>query len=114
MAAVGETVQERRCHALALEDLVPFAEGKVGRDQYAAAFVAVGEDPEKKLDATATQRHISQFVTDQEMKSVQLVEDTVERVLLLRLLQLGHQFGRGEKPHPQPLATGGLANAIAM
>ena len=39
---VGQAVQESRGHALALEDLAPFAEGEVARHQEAPSFVSVG------------------------------------------------------------------------
>ena len=35
---VGQAVQKRRGHALALEDLAPLAEGQVARHQDAAAL----------------------------------------------------------------------------
>jgi hypothetical protein len=53
VAAVREAIQERRGHALALEDLAPFAERKVAGDQNAAAFVAVGEDLEEQFGPAA-------------------------------------------------------------
>ena len=44
---VGQAVQKRRGHALALEDLAPLAEGQVARHQDAAALVAGGENAEQ-------------------------------------------------------------------
>src|SRR5258708_28119548 len=74
LAVVSETVQERRGHPLALEDLIPLAERQVARHQEAAALVAVGEHPEEQLDAASTHRDVSQFVADPQGRPVQLTE----------------------------------------
>src|SRR5271165_5850122 len=72
LRVVGEAVQKRRGHPLALEDLVPLAEGQVARHQDAGALVAVGEHPEQELDAAPTQADVAQLVADQELRSLQL------------------------------------------
>jgi len=50
MAVVGEPVQERRHHPRTLEDLIPLAKRQVGRDQDAAALIAVAEYPKQEED----------------------------------------------------------------
>jgi len=49
VAMVSESIQQGRRHAFSLEDLVPFAERQVARDQQAAAFVAISEYLEQKF-----------------------------------------------------------------
>src|SRR5436305_5739522 len=62
LRVVGQAVQERRSHPLALEDLAPLAERQVARHQDAAPLVAVGEHPEQELDAAAAHRDVTQLV----------------------------------------------------
>src|ERR1700722_5742144 len=64
LRVVGQAVQKRRRHPLALEDLVPLAEGEVARHQDAATLVAVGEDSEQELDPASAHRDVSQLVAD--------------------------------------------------
>ena len=47
VALVREPVEQRRGHAFALEDLTPFAERQVARDQQTSPLVAVREDLEE-------------------------------------------------------------------
>src|ERR1019366_7956846 len=67
---VGQTVQKRRGHSLALEDLVPLAERQVARHQDAAALVAVSEDSEQELDPAAAHRDVTEFVADQQVRPI--------------------------------------------
>src|SRR5262249_58259388 len=64
---VGQAVQERRRHPLALEDLVPLAEREVARHQDAATLVSVGEVAEQELDSASAHRDVSQLVADQQV-----------------------------------------------
>src|SRR5262249_22920622 len=93
LRVVRQAVQERRRHPLALEDLIPFTERQVARDQDAATLVAIGEDSEQELDSASTHRDISQLVADQQVGPLKLREETVQRVLLLLLLESVDQFG---------------------
>src|ERR1700730_9265058 len=80
LRVVGQAVQERRRHPLALEDLVPLAEGQVARHQDAATLVAVGEDPEQEFDASATHRDVSQLGAKQRGGRVELRQEAVQCV----------------------------------
>ncbi len=59
VAAMRQAVQKCRRHPFALEDLAPVGEAKVGRDQQAPAFVAIGEDLKEKFRADSTERDIA-------------------------------------------------------
>src|SRR2546423_317815 len=109
MAVVGQTVQQRRSHPLTLEDLIPLAERHVGRHQNTGALIAVAEDPKQKLDTASAQRDVTELVADQQVGPLQLTQESVQRVLLLRLLQLADQLGRREEPHTQTGSTGSLS-----
>src|SRR4051794_38916400 len=93
LRVVGQTVQERRRHPLALEDLVPLAEGQVARYQDAATLVAIGEDSEQEFDPSAAHRDVSQLVADQQVGPVELRQEAIKCVLLLLLLESIDQFG---------------------
>src|SRR5664280_2980368 len=56
LRVVGQAVEKRRRHPLALEDLVPLAEGQVARHKDASPLIAVGEDSEQKLDPASAHR----------------------------------------------------------
>ena len=63
-----KSVQERRRHPLALEDLLPFAERQIARHQKTGALVTVGEDLEQQVGAGATERQVAQFIADQQIR----------------------------------------------
>lgn len=109
MAAVREAIEQRRGHAFTLEDLAPLAKGEVAGDQDAAALVAVGEDLEEQLGSRAAEAQIAQLVDDQEIGLVELGQQAVQAVLLLRFLQRRHQCRGGEEADPLVLPTRGLA-----
>ena len=111
LRVVGQAVQQRRRHPLALEDLVPLAEGEIARHQDAASLVAVGEHSEQELDAASAHRDVSQLVTDQQVGPIELGEEAVQRVLLLLLFQAAHQLGRREEADPQARSTRGKSES---
>ena len=101
VAVVSQPVQQCGSHPLALEDLVPLAERKVTRDQHAGTLIPVAEHPKQELHAASTQGDVAEFVADQEVRPLELAEESVEGVLLLFFLQLAHQFRGREETHPQ-------------
>src|SRR4051812_14357948 len=84
-AVVGQAVEECGGHPLALEDLAPLAERQIARHQDAAALVTVGEHAEQQFNAAAAHRHVAQLVADQQLRPIELREETVQGVLLLLL-----------------------------
>ena len=62
LAAMGQAVEQRRGHAIALEDLAPFAERQVARHEQAAAFVAVGEHLEEQFGAGPAKPEVSKLI----------------------------------------------------
>src|SRR5277367_6664591 len=106
VAVMGQAVEQRRRHPFPLEDLVPLAERQIRRHQQAASLVTIPEDAEQQLDSTTAHRHVAQLVDDQQVRTVELAKEPIERVLLLLLLQLADQLRRREEPHPHPRPTG--------
>lgn len=82
VAVVAETVEQRRRHPLALEDLAPLAKRQVARHQDSASLVTVGEHPEQQLDAAPAHGDVAQLVADQPVRPVELAQGPVQRVLL--------------------------------
>src|SRR6516165_5718007 len=109
MAVVGEPVEKRCGHPLTLEDLIPLTERQVGRHQNTGALITVAEDPKQTLNTASAQRDVTELVADQQVRPLQLPQELVQRVLLLRLLQLADQLSRREEPHPQTGSTGSLS-----
>src|SRR5207248_9519056 len=67
------------------------------------------EDPNQTLATASAQRDVTELVADQQVGPLQLTQESVQRVLLLRLLQLADQLGRREEPHTQTGSTGSLS-----
>src|ERR1700733_14931715 len=78
VAVVAETVKQRRRHPLSLKDLAPLAERQVRRHQQAAPLVTVGEHAEQQFHASSTHRHVPQFVADQQVRLLELTQETVQ------------------------------------
>jgi hypothetical protein len=75
VAVVGQSVEQCRRHPFPLEDLVPLAERQVRRHQQAASLVAIPEDAEQQLDSATAHRHVPQLVTDQQLSTIQLLQE---------------------------------------
>ena len=102
---VRQAVQEGRCHAFALEDLAPVAERQVAGQEQAAAFIAVSKDLKQQLRTAATERQVSQFIHDQQIRAVQLRQISIKQVRLLLLFEQIHQSGSSEETDRVSLAT---------
>ena len=105
MTAMREPIEQRCGHPFALEHLRPFGEREVAGDQRAASFVPVGEQLEQQLGPHTVERDVAQFVADQQVEFVELSQQFVELVRLLRSLQLGHQVRRRVELHALSHAT---------
>src|SRR5487761_1966027 len=67
MDVVGQPVEKRAGQALRAEHRCPFLEWKVRSHNGRATFVALAEYLEQKLGAGRRERHIAQFIDDQEL-----------------------------------------------
>ena len=106
---MGQAIQQGCRHAFALEDLAPFAKRQVAGDQQAGSFVAVGEDLEQQLSPRTAKRQVAQLVADQKIRPIQLAQEAVELILLLRLFQAIDQGRRCEEANAPAGPTGGQA-----
>lgn len=98
-AVVRQPVQQSGRHPLSLKHLLPFAERQVAGDQQAGPFVAIGEHLKQQFRSAAIEGQIAQFIADQEIELVELPQEPVELILLLRFFQPIHQGGRREEPY---------------
>ena len=71
-----EAVEERAGEPLGAEHGRPFVERQIARDQRAASFVALAEDLEQQLGPSRRERHIAEFVYDQELVAGELTLKT--------------------------------------
>src|SRR5262245_44928197 len=60
------------------QDLRPFAEGEVGGDDRARAFVALGDDLEDELGGALGQSEVAQFVAAEQLDAGVACDDAVE------------------------------------
>ena len=69
---MGEAVEQRAGEPLGPEHARPFIEWQVAGDQSGAAFIALAEHFEEQLRANCRERHITQFVDDQQFDRVEM------------------------------------------
>jgi hypothetical protein len=100
-----QPIQQRRRHPLALKNLHPVAESQVAGYQQAGSLITVREDLEQQFSPPAGERQVTQLITDQQVSLVELRQQALQLVLLLRLLQTGNQIGSGEETHPASLTA---------
>ncbi len=62
-----EAVEERAGEPLGAEHGRPLVERQIARDQRAASLVALAEDLEQQLGPSRRERHIAEFVDDQQL-----------------------------------------------
>jgi hypothetical protein len=76
MDVMREAVEERAGEPLGAEHGRPLVERQIARDQRAASFVALAEDLEQQLGPSRRERHIAEFVYDQELVAGELTLKT--------------------------------------
>ena len=66
MDVMGEAVEERAGEPLGTEYARPLVEWQIAGDQRAAALVALAEDLEQQFGPGWRERHVTQFIDDQQ------------------------------------------------
>ena len=94
---VREAIEQGGGHPFALEDLAPVGKGQIAGDQQAGPLVAIGEYLKEQLGSGSSEGQIPELVADQQVHLVQLAQELVQAVALLRHLQLADQAGGGEE-----------------
>jgi hypothetical protein len=84
MDMMREAIEQRASETLAAEDGGPFLKGKIRRDDSRAAFVTLAEYFEEKLRAGLRERHIAEFVDDEQFAGGELRLEFQETALVAR------------------------------
>ena len=106
VGAVGEPVDDGFGEAGVWEDLGPFAEGEVGRDDQAAAFVAFGEDLEDEFGGAVGQGEIAEFIKQDELGAGVASDDAGELAVALGFLEFVGEGGEGGEADAPSLLAG--------
>ena len=104
---VGDAVEQGAGEPLGAEDLGPFVEGQVAGDQRRGAFVALADGLEEQLGAGLRQRHIAQFVDDQQFIGGQLLLEAQQVLFVAGLDQFADQRGGGDEANAMAALTSG-------
>src|ERR1700730_990562 len=107
MDMMREAIEKRASETLAAEDAGPFLKGKIRRDDGRAAFVTLAEYFEEK--AGLRERHIAEFVDDEQFDGGELRLEFQETPLVARFHQLMNEPGRGEEGDGEAALTSGEA-----
>ena len=104
---VGQPVEQRAGQALGGEHAGPLVERQIAGDDGGAALVALGEHLEQQLGAGLGERHIAEFVDDQQLVAGELALQAQQPLLVAGLDQLVDQGGRGGEADREALLAGG-------
>ncbi len=96
---VHEPVGSRQRHGLIGENLAPFAEGLVGRDQQGSAFIAGGDQLEQHAGLGLILGDVGDIVEDQQLVLVELGDGGFEPHLPARHLQSLDEVGGAHEQH---------------
>ena len=109
MDMVREAIEQRAGEPGAAEDAGPFLERQVRRDDGRAAFMTLAEDLEEQLRTGLRERHIAEFIDDEELDGGELSLELEQTPLVARFHQLMDEAGRGEEGDREAALTGGEA-----
>src|ERR1700729_4048087 len=98
VAAMGETVEQRRGHFRIAEDGGPFAEAQVRCDDDAGSLVEFAEQMEEQRSAGGAERQVAKLVEDDEVGIGEPAGDLSWLSLKLLSFEGVDQFDRREEP----------------
>ena len=102
-----EAVKERAGEPLGAEHGRPLVEREIARDQRAAALVPLAEHLEQQLGPGRRERHIAEFVDDQQLVAGELTLKAQQTFFIARFVQLVDQGGRSGEADRETLLAGG-------
>src|ERR1700737_5438260 len=109
MDMMREAIEKRAGQTLIAEDGGPFLEWQIRRDDGRATFVTLAEDLEEQFRAGLRERHIAEFVDDEQFDGGELRLEFQEAPLVARFHQLMNEAGRGEEGNGEAALTSGEA-----
>ena len=93
---MGEAVEQRAGEPFRSEDRGPFIEWQVAGDERGAAFVALAEHLEEQLGADRRERHVAQFIDDQQLDRVEMLLQRPQTAFVARFHEFMHE-GRSRR-----------------
>ena len=96
---MDEAIDGRECHGWIGEDLAPFAERLVGRDQHRATLVTRGDQLEQHAGFGLILGDVGDVVQDQQIVTVELGDGGLQRQFSPRYLQTLHEVGGAREQH---------------
>ena len=108
---VGEPVEQRAGQPLGGEHAGPLVERQVAGDDGGAALVALAEHLEQQFGAGLGERHVAEFVDDQQLVAGELALQAQQPLLVAGLDQLVDQGGGGGEADREALLAGGQPQA---
>jgi hypothetical protein len=103
---VGQAIEQGASEPLGAKHAGPFIERQVAGHDGGASLVALAEDLEQQFGAGLRQRHIAEFVDDQELVAGDLALQAQEPLLVAGLNQLLHEGGGGREADRQAFLAG--------
>ncbi len=103
-----ETVEQRRCHLCVTEDLRPFTEAEVGRDDDACALIKLAQKVEQQCTAGRAERQVAKLVKDDQVDLCEHLSHPPGLPKGLFLLQCVDQFDGRVKAHLASVMFDGL------
>ncbi|EWS52743.1 hypothetical protein X551_04467 [Methylibium sp. T29] len=95
-----EPVQQRGGHLRVAEDSGPFAEGQVGGDHHAGAFVQLAQQVEQQRSTGLAERQVAQLVQDDRVHAHEVRRNPPGLAFSLLPLQRIDQIDGRVEPHP--------------
>src|SRR5208282_5073442 len=90
---MDEAIDGCERHGLVREDLVPFAERLVGRDQHGSSLVTRGDQLEQHAGFGLVLGDVSEVIEDEQVEAVQLGDGAFEGQLTTSDLEPLHEIG---------------------
>ena len=104
---MGQPVEKRAGETLIAEDARPFVERQIGCDDRRAAFVTLAEDLEQQFGAGLRERHVAEFVDDQQLDGGELRLELEQAPFVARLHELMDERRRGGEGDGKSSLAGG-------
>ena len=90
---VREAVEERAGEPFRAEDRSPFIEWQVAGDERGGAFIALAEHLEEQFCTDSRERHVAQFVDDQQFDRVEMLLQRAQATFVARFHEFVHESG---------------------
>ena len=105
---MGEPVEQRCCHLCVAEDLRPFTEAEVGRDDDAGALIEFAEKVEQQRAAGRAERQVAELIKNDQVDLGEHLSHFPGLPKGLFLLQCVDQFDGRVKAHLASVMLDGL------